>query len=146
MQVRLRGEGEGGRLGEPDGDLFVQLKVKPHEFFERDGDDLVCELPLNFTQAALGAEVDAPLLEGGTARVKVPAGSQPGRVLKVRGKGVPNVESGERGDLRLYVSVEVPERLSPRQRELLEEFARESGQTVRTRRRGFVEKAKGFFE
>ncbi|HTB21663.1 MAG TPA: molecular chaperone DnaJ [bacterium] len=146
MQMRVRGEGEGGHLGEEDGDLYVQLRVRPHDFFERDGDELVCELPVTFSQAALGAEVDLPLLEGGTVRVKVPAGSQPGRVLKVRGKGVPNMQSGERGDLRAHVSVEVPEKLSARQKELLEEFAKASGDAVPQRKKGFVEKARRFFE
>ncbi len=146
MQVRLRGEGEGGRAGEEDGDLLVLLRVRPHDVYERDGNDLVCELPVSFTQAALGAEVEVPLLEGGTARIKVPAGSQPGRVLKVRGKGVPDLRGGERGDLRAHLVVEVPERLNPRQRELLEEFARETGEPAPPRRKGFVEKARRFFE
>jgi molecular chaperone DnaJ len=146
MQMRVRGEGEGGHLGEEDGDLYVQLRVRPHDFFERDGDELVCELPVTFAQAALGAEVDLPLLEGGTARVKVPAGSQPGRVLKVRGKGVPNMQSGERGDLRAHISVEVPSNLSARQRELLEEFAKVGGDVAPKRKKGFVEKARRFFD
>jgi molecular chaperone DnaJ len=146
MQMRLKGEGEGGHAGEDDGDLYVQLRVRPHDFFERDGDELVCELPVTFTQAALGAEVDVPLLEGGFARVKVPAGSQPGRVIKVRGKGVPNMQNGERGDLRTHLSVEVPEKLNARQRELLEAFAKESGDAAPKRKKGFVEKARRFFD
>jgi molecular chaperone DnaJ len=146
MQMRVRGEGESGGVGEPDGDLYIVLRVRPHEYFERDGDELVCELPVTFTQAALGAEVDVPLLEGGTARVKVPAGSQPGKVLRVKGKGVPSQRGGERGDLRVHVSVEVPTKLTARQRELLEAFAKEGGDAPRARKKGFVEKARQFFE
>ena len=146
MQMRLRGEGEAGHPGEEDGDLILLLRVRPHDFFERDGDELVCELPVTFSQAALGAEVEVPLLEGGTAKVKVPAGSQPGRVLKVKGKGVPSMRNGERGDLRTHLSVEVPEKLNARQKELLEEFAKESGSARPQRKKGFVEKARRFFE
>ncbi|MGH7441541.1 MAG: molecular chaperone DnaJ [bacterium] len=146
MQVRLRGEGEGGHAGEEDGDLYVQLRVRSHEIFERDGQDLVCEVPVSFVQAVLGAEVEVPLLEGGVAVLKVPAGSQPGRVLKARGKGVPELRHGERGDLLAHLVVEVPEKINARQRELLELFARESGSAARPRKKGFVEKAKKFFE
>lgn len=146
MQMRVRGEGEGGGPGESDGDLYVILRVRSHDFFERDGEDLICELPVTFTQAALGAEVDVPLLEGGTVSVKVPAGSQPGRVVRVRGKGVPALRGGERGDLRAHLTVEVPSKLTARQRELLEAFAKESGDAPAARKKGFVEKARRFFE
>jgi molecular chaperone DnaJ len=146
MQVRLRGEGEGGRADEPDGDLYVVLRVKPHPVFERDGDDLACELPVSFATAALGAEVDVALLEGGKASIKVPAGTQPGKVLRVRGKGVPVLNGEGRGDLLLHVAVEVPVKLSARQRELLEAFAKEGGEAPRSRKKSIVDKAKDFFE
>lgn len=146
MQMRVRGEGESGGPSEPDGDLYVILRVRQHETFERDGDELVCELPVTFAQAALGAEVEVPLLEGGEIKLKVPAGSQPGRVLRVRGKGVPSLRGGERGDLRVHLSVEVPSKLSPKQRELLEAFAKEGGEAPRARKKGFVEKARQFFD
>lgn len=146
MQVRLRGEGEGGREGEPDGDLFVVLRVKPHPIFERDGETLACELPVSFATAALGGEASVTLLEGGEASVKIPAGTQPGKVLRLRNKGVPVLNGEGRGDLLLHVSVEVPSKLSNKQRELLEAFAKESGEAPKARKKGFVDKAKGFFD
>jgi molecular chaperone DnaJ len=146
MQMRVRGEGEAGGAGEAAGDLYVVLRVRPHERFGREGSDLLLELPLTFPQVALGTEVDVPLLEGGTAKLKVPAGSQPGKVLKIRGRGVPDMRGGERGDLRVRLEVDVPTRLSPRQRELLEEFAKECGDAPLGKGKGFVEKARRFFD
>jgi molecular chaperone DnaJ len=146
MQVRLRGEGEGGPQGAPPGDLYVVLRVKPHELFQREGDDLGLELPVSFAQAALGADLEVPLLEGGMAALKIPPGTQPGKVLRVRGKGVPKLEREGRGDLLVQVSVEVPTKLTPKQRELLESFAKEGGETHKPRKKGFMEKAKNFFD
>jgi molecular chaperone DnaJ len=146
MQVRLRGEGEGGREGEPDGDLYVVLRVKPHELFERDGETLSCELPVSFATAALGGEASVSLLEGGEASVKIAAGTQPGKVLRVRGKGVPVLNGEGRGDLLLHVTVEVPSKLTVKQRELLEAFAAEGGEAPKARKKGFVDKARRFFE
>jgi molecular chaperone DnaJ len=146
MQVRLRGEGEGGREGEPDGDLYVVLRVKEHPIFERDGETLSCELPISFATAALGGEAAVELLEGGEAVVKVPAGTQPGKVLRVRGKGVPVLNGEGRGDLELHVTVAVPSKLTAKQRELLEAYAKESGEAPGARKKGFAEKARRFFE
>ena len=146
MQVRLRGEGEGGGAGEADGDLYVVLRVRPHDIYEREGEDLALELPISFAQAALGAEVEVPLLEGGSSRLKVPAGSAPGKVLRLKGKGVPSLHGEGRGDLLVHLTVEVPSRLNARQRELLELFAAEGGEAVKARKKGFVEKAKKFFD
>jgi molecular chaperone DnaJ len=124
-QLRLTGEGEGGLRGGPPGDLYVVVHVREHAFFSRHGSDLVCTLPLTFTQAALGAEVDVPVLDG-TAKLKVPAGTQNGEVLRLPGKGMPSLHARGRGDACYGVVVEVPARLSARQKELLEEFERVS--------------------
>ena len=146
MQVRVRGEGEGGGADETDGDLYVVLRVKPHEFFERDGDDLACELPIPFAKAALGGEAEVPLLEGGSLSFKVPAGSQPGKVLRLKGKGVPSLRGSGRGDLLVHLTVSVPTKLNAREKQLLEDFAKESGDTSKPRKKGIVEKARQFFE
>ncbi|MBI4010954.1 MAG: molecular chaperone DnaJ [Candidatus Rokubacteria bacterium] len=122
-QLRLTGEGEGGLRGGPPGDLYVVVHVREHAFFSRHGNDLVCTLPLTFPQAALGAEVDVPVLDG-TAKLKVPAGTQNGEVLRLPGKGMPSLHARGRGDACYRVVVEVPARLSARQKELLEEFER----------------------
>lgn len=146
MQVRLRGEGEGGPQGTPPGDLYVVLRVRDHEHYERVEDDLALEVPISFAQAALGAEIEVPLLEGGTVALKVPAGTQPGKVLRIRGKGVPKLQREGRGDLQVHVAVEVPQKLSAKQKELLEAFALESGEAARPRKKGVLDKAKQFFE
>ena len=144
-QLRLTGEGEGGLAGGPPGDLYVVLHIRPHEFFTRHGNDLVCALPLTFAQAALGAEVDVPSL-GGVSQLKVPGGTQNGDQLRLRGKGMPALHGRGRGDLVYGVVVEVPRKLTARQKELLEEFQRasaseEQGPLVR----GFLESIKKLF-
>jgi len=120
-RLRVAGEGEAGTHGGPPGDLYVVLTVRPHPLFQRHGQDLVCEVPVTMTQAALGAEVEVPTLEG-PARVKVPAGTQHGEELTLKSKGIPRGDRGRRGDLRLVIQVEVPKRLTARQAELLREF------------------------
>jgi molecular chaperone DnaJ len=145
MQVRLRGEGEGGPQGLPAGDLYVVLRIQAHPRFEREGDDLHLELPISFTQAALGAEVEVQLLDKNeVSELKVPAGTQPGKVLRVRGKGVPKLQREGRGDLLVHVTVEVPHKLSAKQKELLEAYALESGES-RAGKKGVLDKAKKLF-
>ena len=124
-QLRLTGEGEGGLRGGPPGDLFVVVHVREHAFFTRHGNDLLCALPLTFTQAALGAEVAVPVLDG-TAKLKAPAGTQNGEILRLPGKGMPSLHARGRGDACYRVVVEVPSKLTARQKELLEEFERAS--------------------
>ena len=124
-QLRVAGEGDGGSHGGPPGDLFVVVHVRPHEIFRRHGDDLVCEVPLSFAQAALGADIEVPLLKGKSA-LTVPGGTQHGDLLRLKGKGVPHLNGRGRGDAVYQVAIEVPKRLSDRQRELLEEFQRAS--------------------
>jgi molecular chaperone DnaJ len=142
-QLRLAGEGEGGVFGGPPGDLYVVLTVKPHDIFVRQGADLLCELPLSFPQAALGDSVEVPVL-GGKATLTVPPGTQPGAQLRLRGKGLPHLRGRGHGDAVYQVVLEVPTKLTARQRELLEEFHRDSGQhgPLHT---SFVERMKQLF-
>jgi len=143
-QLRLSGEGEGGLLGGPAGDLYVVLHVRPHEIFVRQGAHLLCELPLTFPQAALGDEVDVPVLKG-KARLTVPPGTQPGQRLVLRGKGMPQLRGRGRGDAVYEVVVEVPTRLTARQRELLEELQRASQDQTGPRLASFIERMKKLF-
>ena len=126
-QIRLAGEGEGGLRGGPSGDLYVVIAVKEHDLFTRRGDDLLGELPLSFPHVALGAEVEVPTLDG-PAPLKVPPGTQNGDILRLKGKGMPNLRGHGRGDLLYQVVVEVPTKLTAKQRALLEEFERLSGE------------------
>jgi hypothetical protein len=141
-QLRVTGEGEGGVAGGPPGDLYVVLHVKQHPFFTRQGNDLYCALPLTFAQAALGAEVDVPILNG-VAQLKVHAGTQNGDVLRLRGKGMPSLHARGRGDACYSVVVEVPRKLTSKQRELLEEYQRvSSGEEQGPLVGGFLESLK----
>ena len=121
MQLRLTGEGAGGLNGGPSGDLYVLVHVAEHGMFARNGADLYCDLPVSFPQLALGTELDVPVL-GGTARLKIPAGSQPGHVLKLRGRGMPRLRDRGQGDACYRLLLEVPSRLNAGQREALEAF------------------------
>jgi molecular chaperone DnaJ len=146
-QIRLAGEGEAGEAGGPAGDLYVQVRLKPHAVFKRDGDDLHCEVPVGFAQAALGTDVEVPTL-GGRASIKIPPGTQSEKVFRLRGKGVHGVRSGRVGDLYCHVSIETPVNLTPRQKELLEEFERslkEGGARHSPRETSWLDKLKGLF-
>lgn len=143
-RLRVAGAGEGGVRGGPAGDLAVVLHVKPHEIFERQGDDLFCEVPVNFVQAALGAEIQVPTL-GGKAQLKVPAGTQPGTVFSLKGKGIKNLQGYGFGDLHVRVLVEVPARLNAAQKAKLQEFADLCDGEVNPISKSFFEKAKQFF-
>lgn len=140
-RLKLRGEGEGGSSGAPSGDLYVLIQVREHPIFVRDGNDVVCDVPVSFAQAALGTEIEVPTLDGLT-KVKVPAGTQSGALLKLKGKGVPDLGGYGRGDQIVRVAVETPRKLSKRQRELLEEFARLAGEEVHPLSKSFLEKVK----
>ena len=143
---RLRSvrNGEAGIRGGAPGDLYVVIHVKEHEVFEREGEHLFCEIPVSFTAAALGSEIEVPTLEG-RASVKVPQGAQSGTVFKLRGKGMPILNSASRGDLMVRVAVEVPTKLNAEQRKKLEEFAALMGEDNAPLHKSFFEKAKGFF-
>ncbi len=143
-RLKLRGEGEPGRNGGPPGDLYVVITAREHPLFARQDDDVVCEVPISFPQAAMGAEIEVPTLEG-KHKLKVPHGTQSGHVFRLRGKGVPGLRSGVRGDQLVRVLVETPRKLTTRQRELLEEFARESGADVSPLTKGFFDKVREMF-
>lgn len=123
-RIRLAGEGEAGLRGGPTGDLYIFIEVKEHAIFQRDGVHLYCRVPVSFATAALGGEVDVPTIDGGRSKVKVPGGSQTGKQMRLRGKGMPALRGGGTGDMLIEVVVETPVNLTARQRELLAEFDR----------------------
>lgn len=144
-RLKLRNEGEAGTLGGTSGDLYVVIHVKEHPLFVRQDNDVVIELPVSFPQAALGAEIEVPTLEGKIS-LKVPAGTQSGKVIRLKGKGFPDLHGYGTGDQLVKVTVETPRRLSARQRELLEEFALASGEEANhPLAKGFVDKLKEMF-
>ena len=143
-RARLGGQGEPGERGGAPGDLYVTVHVKEHPIFTREDYDVMCEVPLSFTQAALGAQVDVPTLEG-RVKLKVRAGTQSGKVETLRGKGVPHLHGGGRGDQLVRWVVETPTELSERQRELLEQFAVEAGEEVHPHRKSFLSKVRELF-
>ena len=143
-QLRVQGEGEPGRNG-PRGDLYCFVTVKQHPIFERDGDHLVCEMPISFTQAALGAEVEVPTLKN-RASLTIPRGTQTGKIFRLRGQGLPNVFGQGQGDLLVRVVIETPRRLTPRQEELLREFAGTEELDVNPERKGWLDKVRDLFD
>ena len=142
--VRIVGEGEAGEAGAPSGDLHVYIAVKPHPFFSRHNNDLVCQMPVSFTQAALGAKVEVPTLKGQEV-MDIPAGTQHGEVFKLKGKGLPDIRSYRNGDQLVQILIEVPKRLNERQKQLLREFATIEDAEVTPERKGFKEKLKAMF-
>jgi molecular chaperone DnaJ len=144
-RLRSLGNGEAGMSGGPPGDLYVVVHIKEHKIFQRDADDLYCEVPIPFSVAALGGEIDVPTLEG-RAHLKVPAGTQSGQMFKLRGKGIVNVNARGHGDLFARLIVEVPSHLNADQRRKLEEFAALCGEENTPMRKGFFERAKEFFK
>lgn len=143
-RLRSAGNGEAGARGGPPGDLYVVLHVQAHDIFQREGDDLLCEVPISFAQAALGADIDVPTLAG-KAQIKIPPGTQPGTVFRLRGRGVRNVHGHGSGDLLVRVNVEVPTRLSAAQRARLQDFAAACDASNNPMSRSFFERAKKFF-
>ena len=143
-RIRYSGEGEAGRFGGPNGDLYVMLEVKPHKFFERDGDDLHCVIPISFTQAALGTELELETLDG-VETIKVPEGTQSGREFKLRSKGVPHLNSHGKGDLIVEVRVQTPTKLSKQQKELLRQLSETLAVENTPSSRGIFDKVKDIF-
>jgi len=141
----IAGAGNRPRPDRPAGDLELEIEVLPHPFFRRAGDDVICNTPVSFTQAALGAEVDVRTLDG-KGKLRVPSGTQPGTSLRIRGKGFPKRTGLGRGDQRVEITVEVPTTLTDRQRELLEQLASETGDTIAPSRRGFFDKLRTLFD
>jgi molecular chaperone DnaJ len=145
-RIRLAGEGEAGPRGGPAGDLYIFIDIQPHPLFERDRLDLYCRIPVPMTTAALGGEIEAPTLDGGRSRVKIPAGVQTGKRLRLRGKGMPALQRpGQVGDLYIELNVETPVNLTTRQKELLREFEKEAANNS-PESKDFFSKVKSFWD
>ncbi len=144
MWLQLRNQGEPGDPGAPRGNLRIQIQVRPHRFFERRGNDLICQVPISFPQAALGADIEVPTLDG-TERLMIPRGLQSGEILKMKGRGMPDLNGRGRGDLLVEAAIETPRKLSPRQEELLRQLAELDHEEVSPRRKGFFEKLRDYF-
>ncbi|MEE9514466.1 MAG: DnaJ C-terminal domain-containing protein, partial [Candidatus Brocadiales bacterium] len=145
VRLRVAGQGEPGENGAPSGDLYCDIHIKPHSIFERQGNDIVCELPVSFTQAALGCEVDVPTLKGTVIKVKIPVGTQYGDVIPVRGEGLPSMRGWGKGQLLVRVVVETPVKLTERQEELLREFAGTETKNLSPKQKSFLRKVKEYF-
>jgi molecular chaperone DnaJ len=137
-QIRLAGEGQPGVNGGPNGNLYIVVNVKSHKYFRRRENDILLDLDINVAQAALGAEVEIPTVDG-PATLKIPGGTQPGKVLRLRGKGVPHLRTNGRGDQLVVVNVDIPTRLNADQRELFEQLAESLGSEVRPQERSFLD-------
>ena len=145
-RIRLAGEGEAGMRGGPAGDLYIFLSVRPHRLFERDGADLFCRVPISMATAALGGEIEVPTLGGKRVKVKVPEGAQTGRQFRLKGKGMPVVNSREAGDLYIQITVETPVHLTRKQKELLREFETSSSDSNSPESSGFFARVKEFWD
>jgi molecular chaperone DnaJ len=144
-RIRLAGEGDAGLRGGPPGDLYIFIEVVEHELFQRDGQNLYCRVPVSITTAALGGDVEVPTIDGGRARVKVPAGSQTGKQLRLRGKGMPALRGQSMGDMFIELAVETPVNLTAKQKELLREFERLS-EDNNPHRSSFFDQVKSFWD
>src|SRR5207253_5471300 len=143
-RIRLAGEGEAGVRGGPPGDLYIFLSLASHQFFQRDSADLHCRVPISMVTAALGGSFDVPTIDGGKTKVKVPEGTHSGGRFRLAGKGMPVLRSRERGDMYVQVVVETPQKLTKRQKELLNEFDRLSSKETQPESSGFFGKMKEF--
>jgi molecular chaperone DnaJ len=145
-RIRLAGEGEAGLRGGPAGDLYIFLSIQPHEFFQRDGADLHCRVPISLVAAALGGDFEVPAIDGSKVRVKVPGGTQTGRRFRLSGKGMPVLRAKQTGDMYVQVAVETPQNLTKRQRELLAEFEKLSSDNTQPESAGFFSRVKEFLD
>ncbi len=143
MQLCLRGEGEAGSGGGPRGDLYVDIQVKEHALFKREGSHLVCHVPISYTQAALGGEIEVPLLTGSDT-LEIPAGTQPGEVFRVRGQGMPDPRGGRKGDLHVVIQLEVPRKLDDEHEALLRKLAEYEHANVTPQHKSWLEKLREF--
>jgi len=145
-RIRLAGEGEAGMLGGPTGDLYIFLSIKPHQFFQRDGADIYCRVPISMTTAALGGQFEVGTVEGGKTRVKVPEGTQNAKQFRLKGKGMPVMRTTQYGDMYIQVAIETPQNLTKRQRQILQEFEEESSSENSPESTGFFSRMKNFFD
>ena len=145
-RIRLAGEGQAGLRGGPPGDLYIFLSIKPHEFFQRDGADLFCRVPIAMTTAALGGQIEVPTIDGGRSRVKIPEGSESGKQFRLKAKGMPVLRSKQLGELYIQVEVETPKNLTRKQRDLLKSFEDASSPNTSPESAGFFARVKEFFD
>lgn len=145
MRLKMSGYGDAGQAGGPPGDLYVFITVEPHEVFEREGNDVILDLPISFAEAALGCKKDVPALSGHTCRITIPEGTQTGKVFRVKGEGFPNVHGHGKGDLLTKIFVETPTHLSSKQKELLQQFSELEGLNNLPKGKSFLDKIKGLF-
>lgn len=145
-RIRLASEGEAGLRGGPPGDLYIFLSIAPHEFFQRDGADIFCRVPISMTTAALGGKIEVPTVEGGRSRVNIPEGTQAGRQFRLKGKGMPVLRAKSKGDMYIQVEVETPKNLTRKQKEILKEFEEASSDATNPESSGFFARVKEFFE
>ncbi|MFW6381662.1 MAG: molecular chaperone DnaJ, partial [Bacillota bacterium] len=139
--LRMSNEGEAGERGAPSGDLYIKIQVKNHEIFERKGDDIYCEVPINFVQATLGDEIQVPTLEG-KVKFTIPDGTQPGTTFRLKNKGIPHLNQHGRGDEYIKAKVVIPKTLNQKQKQLLMEFAEESGDEINPEHKSFLKKVR----
>ena len=144
-RIRLGGEGEAGMRGGPAGDLYIFIEVEPHKIFERDASNLYCRVPVSMTTAAMGGDIEVPTIDGGRSRVKIPEGSQSGRQMRLRGKGMPALRGGGAGDMMIELAVETPVNLTSRQKELLREFE-ELSENNSPENKDFLKSVRGFWD
>ncbi|WP_407493953.1 molecular chaperone DnaJ [Pseudooceanicola sp. MF1-13] len=144
-RIRLGGEGEAGMRGGPAGDLYIFIEVEPHKIFDREGPNLFCRVPVSMTTAALGGDIEVPTIDGGRSRVKIPEGSQSGRQMRLRGKGMPALRGGGSGDMMIELAVETPVNLTSRQKELLKEF-NELSEENSPENKDFLKSVRGFWD
>lgn len=142
--IRVANEGEPGRGSGPRGDLYCYVRLLEHEFLQRDGNDLIAVVPISFTQAALGATVDVPSLNG-TKQLKIPPGTQYGKIFRIKDEGLPDIRTGKNGDQLVQIIIETPMKLDPKQQELLREFAKTENRSVSPQSQGFIDKLKNYF-
>ena len=145
-RIRLAGEGESGGAGVPAGDLYVHVAIRPHQIFQRDGANVFCVVPLPMTRAAMGGEIEVPVVDGSRVKVKIPPGTQSGDQQRLRGKGFSVLRSAARGDMYIQVKVEIPQQITRKQRELLEAFEAEANAKANPETEGFLDKMKAFFD
>jgi len=144
-RIRLAGEGEAGTKNGPAGDLYIFLSIRPHEFFQRDGADLFCRVPISMTAAALGGQIEVPTVDGGRTRVKIPEGTQAGKQFRLRSKGMPVLRTNKLGDMYIQVEVETPKNLSKKQKDLLKAFAKSCTDDTHPESSGFFDRVKEFW-
>jgi molecular chaperone DnaJ len=142
--IRVAGEGEPGRGGGPRGDLYCYVRVKPHEFLQRDGNNLIAVVPISFTQATLGTTIDVPSING-TQGLKIPPGTQYGNIFRIKGQGLPDIRTHRTGDELVQVTIETPKKLNAEQQDLLRQFANKENKRVSPESTSFFEKLKKHF-